>query len=95
MQLLPLARIKKMMKDVQDVKMIAADASWAVARAAVSAPPLLVDHYCQGDTAKDTLPQKDSQERLACHWQRGHDWHANRSGLYRAFCNASNGTCLL
>lgn len=37
LQLVPLARVKKMMKEVQDVKIVAADASWLVARATVSA----------------------------------------------------------
>jgi hypothetical protein len=36
LQLLPLARIKKMMKEAEDVKTVATDASWAVARATVS-----------------------------------------------------------
>lgn len=36
LQLLPLARIKKMMKEAQDVKIVSAEASWAVARATVS-----------------------------------------------------------
>jgi hypothetical protein len=72
-QLLPLARIKKMMKDVQDVKIVAADASWAVARAAVSAHSLLWLTL----TVKETLPKahyhsKIARKCLACHWQRGH-----------------------
>jgi hypothetical protein len=36
LQLVPLARVKKMMKEVPDVKIVAADASWLVARATVS-----------------------------------------------------------
>lgn len=36
LQLLPLARVKKMMKEAEDVKTVATDASWAVARATVS-----------------------------------------------------------
>lgn len=42
LQVVPLARVKKMMKETQDVKIIAADASWLVARATVSPQPLQV-----------------------------------------------------
>lgn len=36
LQLLPLARVRKMMKEAPDVKIVSAEASWAVARATVS-----------------------------------------------------------
>lgn len=59
--LLPLARIKKMMKEGDDVKIVSADASWAVARATelFLQELALKAHASMADSSRKTLEYKD------------------------------------